>query len=434
MFKRPKIKYGLALPEGQKWAVCLGVAALTVFACWGMIYTESISSFFGVASAAISLPPRLRRLGKEKAGPGEREDSFGDRHSETTHAQTETWRALIDAMPDAAVALNTDGVVVYSSRGISDLFPNARNHQSVTHISRNPEFISAIDQSWESVAPIEVQFLQRIPVERRISANISRLRGVPTTDGQPALLVTFRDLSESDKLNQMRADFVANASHELRTPLASLRGYIETLQGAARQDSETRDKFLAIMWSQADRMSRLIDDLLSLSRIEMRAHLAPRGKVRLNDVLSYVAQSLQPLAEASKITIHVKTDESDPARIRGDRDEIVQVVQNLVHNAIKYGRENGTIRASVTREQTDDTRRPKLILRVADDGPGIERVHLPRLTERFYRANVARSREKGGTGLGLAIVRHIVLRHGADLRIQSEVGKGSTFSVIFDEL
>ena len=345
----------------------------------------------------------------------------------------ETWRSLVDAMPDAAVVLNADGTVLHINRGIAELFPNARENQSVSHLSRNPEFMSAIERSKNAKERIEIQFLQRIPVERRISAKISRLHSNTGLYNEPALLATFRDLSESDKLNQMRADFVANASHELRTPLASLRGYIETLQGAARQDSETRDKFLAIMWSQADRMSRLIDDLLSLSRIEMRAHLSPKGTVQLNDVLSYVVQSLKPLAEASNATIHISTLD-EPARIRGDRDEIVQVVQNLVHNAIKYGRENGQIHVSISREQPVSKDQPvKLILRVKDDGPGIEPVHLPRLTERFYRADVARSREKGGTGLGLAIVRHIVLRHGADLRIQSEVGKGSTFSVIFDE-
>ena len=357
-----------------------------------------------------------------------------ERPPQTPQHNIETWRSLVDAMPDAAVVLNTKRVVLHANQRIFELFPNARINYSVSHLSRNPEFISAIEQAWKSNEPLEVQYLQRIPVERRISAKISRLIDAQEDDDLPALLATFHDLSESDKLNQMRADFVANASHELRTPLASLRGYIETLQGAARQDPASRDKFLAIMWSQADRMSRLIDDLLSLSKIEMRAHLPPRGTVELNEVLSYVAQSLEPLAQASKTTINVDTLDQ-PARIRGDREEIVQVVQNLVHNAIKYGRECGQIHVSIARESPEHERRgPKFILRVSDDGPGIEPVHLPRLTERFYRADVARSREKGGTGLGLAIVRHIVLRHGADLRIKSKVGEGSTFSVIFDEV
>jgi two-component system phosphate regulon sensor histidine kinase PhoR len=278
-----------------------------------------------------------------------------------------------------------------------------------------------------------VDLFERVPVERRISATVSRLGGRDGRRNLPLLLISFRDLTEQDKLAQMRADFIANASHELRTPLASLRGFVETLQGPARDDPEARSRFLSIMSSQANRMTRLIDDLLSLSRVEMRVHLPPRGILDLNEVATYVAQALEPLAAASKVKV-VVTKSEGAVRIRGDRDEIVQVLQNLVHNAIKYGREGGRVEIAVSRVLDGSPPVPRVLIAVADDGPGIAPEHLPRLTERFYRANAQTSRDKGGTGLGLAIVKHIVIRHRGELRISSVVGKGSTFSILFDEL
>jgi two-component system phosphate regulon sensor histidine kinase PhoR len=316
---------------------------------------------------------------------------------------------------------------------VLELFPKVRNGQPLSHMSRNPELNEAVDKAFETSDPVIVQIFERVPVERRISATISQLATVRARRGLPTLLITFRDMTDQDRLAQMRADFVANASHELRTPLASLRGFVETLQGPARDDQEARQKFLAIMASQAARMTRLIDDLLSLSRVEMRVHLPPKGIAELNEVAAYVAQALEPLAAASKTTIAVKKLEG-PARIRGEREEIVQVLQNLVHNAIKYGREGGHVEVAVSRVMDGNPPVPRLLLTIADDGPGIAPEHLPRLTERFYRANVAASREKGGTGLGLAIVKHIIVRHRGELRISSKVGKGSTFSVLFEEL
>jgi len=345
----------------------------------------------------------------------------------------ESWRALVDAIPEAAVALDGSGNVMHHNALVLELFPKVRNGQPISHMSRNPELNESVDKAYETSEPVVVQIFERVPVERRISASISQLASVRSRRGLPVLLVTFRDLTEQDRLAQMRADFIANASHELRTPLASLRGFVETLQGPARDDPEARQKFLAIMASQAARMTRLIDDLLSLSRVEMRVHLPPKGVVELNEVAAYVAQALEPLAAASKMTITVKKLDR-PVRIRGEREEIVQVLQNLVHNAIKYGREGGHVEVAVSRVMDGKPPVPRLLLAVADDGPGIAPEHLPRLTERFYRANVAASREKGGTGLGLAIVKHIIVRHRGELRIASKVGKGSTFSVLFEEL
>jgi two-component system phosphate regulon sensor histidine kinase PhoR len=226
----------------------------------------------------------------------------------------------------------------------------------------------------------------------------------------------------------MRADFVANASHELRTPLASLRGFVETLQGAAKDDPEARERFLKVMSEQAERMSRLVDDLLSLSRVEMREHLPLVERVDLNDAVARVIQAMQPLAAKTNATIEFQ-QLPEPAVIRGDRDEVVQVFQNLIQNAVKYGKPGGHVDVRVAREAPAAGRPARYLVSVKDDGPGIAPQHLPRLTERFYRVNVAASREKGGTGLGLAIVKHILNRHRGELIVTSTVGQGSTFTV-----
>lgn len=375
----------------------------------------------------------------QQAAPGSDEERSEEASRTWSPSRRDTgddggWRPLVDAMPDAVVALDHNFVVMHFNAMFEDLFPRVRVQQPLSHVSRNPELNEAVERAVSSADPVVVDLFERVPVERRISATVSRLGGRDSRQtGLPFLIISLRDMSEQDKLAQMRADFIANASHELRTPLASLRGFVETLQGPARDDVQARERFLGIMSSQANRMTRLIDDLLSLSRVEMRVHLRPRGIVELNEVAAYVAQALEPLAASSKIKIIVTKSES-LIRIRGDRDEIVQVIQNLVHNAIKYGKENGRVEVAVSRVLDGTPPQPRALVAIADDGPGIAPEHLPRLTERFYRANAAASRDKGGTGLGLAIVKHIVIRHSGELRISSVVGTGSTFSLLFDEL
>jgi two-component system phosphate regulon sensor histidine kinase PhoR len=260
-----------------------------------------------------------------------------------------------------------------------------------------------------------------VPLDPTVSQAASAAREAP------ALLITFRDLSEQDRLARTRADFVANASHELRTPLAYLKGSVETLLGPAKDDAAARATFLKTMGEQAERMSRLVDDLLSLSRVEMREYLPPSGDTDLAAVLADVTQTLEPMAQRAGVTLSVSGLDG-AATVRGDHDELAQVFMNLVQNAIKYGREGGKAEVRLTRDL--GVRLVRYRVDVVDDGPGIAAQHLPRLTERFYRVNVAASREKGGTGLGLAIVKHILNRHRGELLITSQVGKGSTFSVI----
>jgi len=226
----------------------------------------------------------------------------------------------------------------------------------------------------------------------------------------------------------MRADFVANASHELRTPLASLLGFVETLQGPARDDAHARARFLAIMAEQARRMARLVDDLLSLSRIEQNLHLRPDTPVDLALVVRHVADTLAPLAHETGVTLAVRA--SGPVVVPGDRDELVRVAENLIENAIKYGSpppESGAAPTCVDVDVAVQHRAGRLSVR--DYGPGIAPEHLPRLTERFYRIDAGQSRAKGGTGLGLAIVKHIVARHRGRLQIESDVGQGVMIAV-----
>jgi two-component system phosphate regulon sensor histidine kinase PhoR len=344
-------------------------------------------------------------------------------------AISQTWRDVIDAIPTSALALDGSGALLHYNRLAGEMLPKMRTGQPMSQISRSPDLLVAVDRALSLEDRIEVELIERVPVERRLAATVSRLAR-SATPAAPHVLITFRDLTDQDRLGQMRADFIANASHELRTPLASLRAFVETLQGPARDDANARERFLKLMASQAERMTRLIDDLLSLSRVEMRAHLPPRGIVELNETASYVCQSLDPVAEAAGITLAF-TPHDSPARIRGDREEIVQVLQNLIQNAIKYGRTDGRVEVRVGRDANGGGR---AWVSVSDDGPGIAPEHLPRLTERFYRVSATSSREKGGTGLGLAIVKHIMNRHRGDLRVASRLGSGSTFTASFDEL
>jgi two-component system phosphate regulon sensor histidine kinase PhoR len=272
---------------------------------------------------------------------------------------------------------------------------------------------------------------ERVPSERWYQVRIGRAEGVASDrDSGACFLLTFRDITEARRMDRMRSDFVANASHELRTPLASLTGFLETLQGPARDDPKARDRFLAIMLDQAERMSRLIDDLMSLSRLELRSHVAPAGTVELQPLLAHVCDTLRPLAAELGVTIRFEASATD-LKVRGDRDELIQVFQNLIENACKYGQSGGAVDVSLIAGGTGDTPQGVIDVAVRDYGPGIAPEHVPRLTERFYRADVETSRSKKGTGLGLAIVKHILTRHRARLMIRSQPGHGSVFAVRF---
>ena len=246
-----------------------------------------------------------------------------------------------------------------------------------------------------------------------------------SAQGSGMVLCVFRDISEAEKAGAMRRDFVANVSHELRTPLTALIGFIETLRHAARDDPAARDRFLGIMEHEAGRMNRLVRDLLQLSQVEANERVRPRDRVAVRPLLEGVIASLRGVAERTGASVQLT---GEGATVPGDTDQLTQVFTNLIENALKYGAAGQVVKVTLTAEET--VRGPAVRVEVADHGEGIDPVHLPRLTERFYRVDSHRSREMGGTGLGLAIVKHIVSRHRGWLKIESEPGEGSRFSVI----
>lgn len=351
----------------------------------------------------------------------------------SVQARNASFNDILQALPHPAVLLTSSGMVIGYNASARGHWDNLRRSSHISSAIRQPVLLDAVAAVSAGAKPSTVNYTDRVPVERRIEATVALLETSHRADPEgPAILVSLRDLSEQERLNQMRADFVANASHELRTPLASLLGFIETLQGPARQDKDAQERFLAIMATQAQRMTRLIDDLLSLSRVEMNVHLQPTELVDLCDTIGHVAEALSPVAKEAGIKLTTSLPKVKTI-VRGDRDELVQLMQNLVQNAIKYGRKKGRIEVALTHIPGNGDKRNRVSIAVKDDGQGIAPDHLPRLTERFYRVDVTSSREKGGTGLGLAIVKHIVMRHKGDLQITSELGKGSTFTVVLDE-
>ena len=248
--------------------------------------------------------------------------------------------------------------------------------------------------------------------------------------GAGLLLLSFQNMSDLAQAEQMRRDFVANVSHELRTPLTALIGFIETLRGAARDDAAGRERFLGIMAGEATRMNRLVGDLLSLSRVEAQERVRPADRVDLNALLASILKSLAPLAAEASVRLDLDAPEG-PVTVTGDPDQLRQVFTNLIENAIKYGKSGGVVDVVLRAVDRDAAiRGPGARVQVIDRGPGIDPVHLPRLTERFYRVDSHRSRQLGGTGLGLAIVKHIVSRHRGRLKIESAPGQGATFTVI----
>jgi two-component system, OmpR family, phosphate regulon sensor histidine kinase PhoR len=375
-------------------------------AAWGAVAFLLWSAAWPVAEDKSAIEDRaLRRTGDDANGPA--------------------WLLVIANLPDPAIVLDRDEIVLTFNRALSDLFPGAQAGRHVSQVTRAPELLTATGVARETRQTQLCRLDFRVPVERSLVATVAPLGARLNLEHNPDVLVVMRDLTEQDRIVRMRADFVANASHELRTPLASLKGFVETLRGAAKDDAQAREKFLKIMQQQAERMARIIDDLLSLSRIEMRAHVIPREAVNLDGVISYVVQTLTPIAAEKSVAIDFAATAS-PLVVTGDRDELIQVFQNLIENGIKYGRNGGSV---VIRQSTDLAGRAAVS--VTDDGCGIAAQHLPRLTERFYRVNAEQSRSTGGTGLGLAIVKHVLNRHQADLQIESVVGKGSTFRVTF---
>jgi two-component system, OmpR family, phosphate regulon sensor histidine kinase PhoR len=331
--------------------------------------------------------------------------------------------SVISGLPDAVIALDRDcRIVAWNAAAQKVSLPLVRGVPLSLSL-RNPDVIEAVRRAARSGRAERVEFYERTPADRWTEAHVAPI-ALPDMSGDERELVvlTLHDLTPLHRVEEIRSDFIANASHELRTPLASLSGFIETLQGSARNDIKAQERFLGIMHEQATRMARLIDDLLSLSRVELKEHVAPEQRINITNVVRQVMNSLLPIAQERGVQI--KPDiPTEPIEVLGDNDELIRVFENLIDNAIKYGASGKRVDVTIAKVEEE------AVVTVRDYGPGIAREHLPRLTERFYRGDVKESRAMGGTGLGLALVKHIVNRHCGTLVIDSKPGEGAYFTV-----
>ncbi len=337
-----------------------------------------------------------------------------------------TPQGVIEALPMPAVLIRRDERIEgANSAAMKLLGEGIRGRHFITAL-RQPALLDAIEATLRDGKPRTSRYLTNDG--RQDTTFQVSCRPVPLSAG-PGALVVFEDVTHLEQAGQMRRDFVANVSHELRTPLTALLGFIETLKGPARNDAAARERFLGIMESEAGRMNRLVGDLLSLSRVEADERVRPTERLCLCDLVQSMVNGLAPLAEEAGVT--VKLDLPEPFDMTGDADQLRQVLSNLLENAIKYSGRGSDVVVSVSAPDYEPKMRGAgVTLEVRDSGPGIDPIHLPRLTERFYRVDSHRSREMGGTGLGLAIVKHIVNRHRGRLQVESVLGQGSAFRVL----
>ena len=407
-------------PANSRWR---GIRVVTVAAAivfGGFVALGAISSGYGLLGFVIlALAALLASRATEEAGRLVRPVAVAERAGEPLEA-------VIAGVPDPVIALDRNGRVLTVNESARLLAPALRLGEPVSLALRMPELIEAIGRAYATGDEQRVEYSERVPIDRWFEVIVKPVRRDPKLRMPDLVLMTFHDLTPLRRVEEMRADFVANASHELRTPLAALSGFIETLQGSAREDAKARERFLPIMQEQARRMARLIDDLLSLSRIELNAHRRPDTPVDLVPIVRQVADGLQTLARDRGVTVHI--DAANAMRVPGDRDELVRVFENLVENALKYGAAGKRVDIGFSEGESPEGEQEARIS-VRDYGPGIAPEHVPRLTERFYRVDVRESRAQGGTGLGLALVKHILNRHHGRLLIESMPGAGATFTI-----
>ncbi|MBZ0163408.1 MAG: two-component sensor histidine kinase [Notoacmeibacter sp.] len=334
-------------------------------------------------------------------------------------------RLLADALDDPMVIFDREMDIVFANKAAILAFGELTPGMALPLKFRAPEMVELVARVIRDGRASLQEYHERVPIERwyQVSAAaVDRAGGL--------FLLAFSDRGELRRIEKMRSDFIANASHELRTPLASISGFIETLGGPARNDPAAQKKFLVIMKAQTDRMARLIDDLLSLSRLEMKPYSRPDKLVDIRDIVSGVVRSLENLATEQGISVEEHYPDGR-LEVPGDRDELIQVFENLLSNAYKYAQSGKRVVVSIERRKSDGA--DAIAVSIQDFGQGIPREHIPRITERFYRVDVETSRVQKGTGLGLSIVKHILTRHRGKLLVESEVGKGSTFTVVLPE-
>ena len=377
--------------------------------------------------------------------PGEASEGAAGEGSE--HGEIDL-QALLSALPFPSLHVAANGRIDAANDGARDVFRIRAGQRSLAAaVIRQPTLIDAIERTQATGFATRLEY-----TAGGTSDQVWRAHVAPFSLGEGGVLVVLEDLTEARRAEQARADFLANASHELRTPLTSLAGFIETMRGPARNDKDNWDRFLDIMFEQTERMRRLIADLLSLSRIEFSEHQPPDRVEDIALILHGIVQAMRPVAAERDVAVVYEGPEEGLEAV-AVADEMAQVAQNLLSNAIKYSDDGGRVRVSCGLERSleagrsqagrrwSDAHRMTIIaagrsagsaaiwLRVEDDGPGIEREHLPRLGQRFYRVDESRGGEITGTGLGLAIVKHIMARHRGGLIVESRPGHGSAFGV-----
>ncbi len=368
-------------------------------------------------------------------------------------ATYEKLRSVLNALPEPVVMMARDGTIEVANPATAAFFGSANEGRHISTLLRSDAVRSAVKKAREAGVSVSADFKIAGPPERFCRAFVTQLDEESMADlGQSRTVLAITDLTQEQRIDEMRSDFIANASHELRTPLASMLGFIETLKGHAKDDPAVQDKFLGIMENQAKRMQRLVEDLMSLSKIELDEFQPVSDKIDLGSVINDVKDSLAPLEEKYQGKIEIKVNPDNPVHLAGDRDQLIQLVQNLSDNALKYGGDKPTVQITLGAgdlptlsdgmTRSGDTpaviaSRSNIVVedlvwfQVRDHGAGLDRDVLPRLTERFYRVDVETSKLRGGTGLGLAIVKHIVNRHKGGLIVESGEGQGSVFSCIF---
>lgn len=392
-----------------RWLLVAGVVAVLVVQLSGS-WPLALAAILALATVA-ALTPRRSRAQRQ-----------ADQAEERPRLNGLSAESLAAAVTDPLIIFDTSGAVVLANDAAIASFGVLNPGLPLLLKFRSSEMQQAIERVSTGAATSEVvDLIERVPMDR-----VFRVTASSIGRGTGLFVLAFKDQSEARRIDRMRADFIANASHELRTPLASISGFVETLRGPARDDAAAREQFLQIMQAQTGRMARLIDDLLSLSRLEMKPYLPPGSTVDVRSVVQGVIDSLAPLARESGVIVERRFGD-EPVEVQGDRDELIQVFENLLENACKYGQSGGRVVVSIERDE--ETGVPEIAVTIRDFGPGIPQEHIPRITERFYRVDVETSRAQKGTGLGLAIVKHILTRHHGRLTITSDFGRGAAFIV-----
>jgi two-component system, OmpR family, phosphate regulon sensor histidine kinase PhoR len=450
----------VAPPAGSRLWTAGVSAGIAIFVLVGLaIFHPELAQWLLGSAFLVGLTAWL--LNRKPVVPASQTAPSSDEASEaSTDSAIPLLNGVFEALADPVLVISggeADDIagrrIVLANTAARDLLRIQREGALLVSVLRDPAVLEAVDEALFGGLARTTDYAGMGAQTRHWRAVT---RPLAQTRAGPLALLVLRDDTEVRRMELMRVDFLANASHELKTPLASLSGFIETLKGHARDDPKARDRFLDIMATQADRMSRLVSDLLSLSRIELNEHIPPAGRVDLARAAADVVDAVSVLSAERDVIVRLE-DRELTAPVHGDRDEILQVVQNLVDNAIKYSPTAGTVEIVIRPDIALDeaaapwsggsrgegaTRLPLVTpdrdpgqryaaVTVRDHGPGLAREHLPRLTERFYRVEGQKSGERQGTGLGLAIVKHIVNRHRGGLTVESAPGHGATFTAYF---